>query len=1421
MPDALRLSLTDYVDATRWRWVLEDARGQFLADHTVRLDPTQRVYAGFVEPGPYVESRPPSTPAAELLRRLGVWIGEQVFGGVRAALLKRLGPTRAIHIVVPPAALELLSRPFELACFADGTSFREAGLRLVYQCAGTGVPEIGPARDRDTLRVLAVFSMPVRANPLNLRRERYGLQQLVRELTRTTGAAVTFRVLQYGATRDTLRAALEDGEGWDIVHLSGHGQRGELLLEDEAGGPDTIDAAALGSMLAQAGERLQLLILDACYSGTGSHRAARAQVGLEAERDAGAAAGAAAGPEAPAAPTPLPSLGLELAEQLDTAVLAMRYPVGDAFATDLMLALYEKLLVKRQPLPAALHLALTAALSREASPLAAVTPILLGGRAATMQLASLPARPAAFTLPPTGLMFFPPEPARFVGRLAAMLRATKALAPGSARRGVLFYGMPGAGKTACALELAYRHEEGRFRGSVWYRAPEADSDVAPALSQFLFEIQRQLNAPELGLTAALADPQHFRGYILPRLRALLQQHALLLVLDNLETLLTDTNQWRDPLWAEVIAALLAHEGHSRVVLTSRRPPAALEQEPRVLGESMHALSFAESVLLMRELPALGRLFADPEGQALLRETQRVVQGHPKLLELADGMAGDRAALAARLTAAAGELATPDAQLDAFFAVGGTREGESRQADATFVQALQGWTAGAMAPLSLTARLLFVFLCRLEPEARQRGIVEANWGDFLRRLGPEHPAAGSALGEPAEGLPVALAALQAAGLLDEERSVLPTEAVAEPSDAAASSPDVAGAPDPAAMEERRAAKGATYAIHPGVAEAVRAQATAGELAAADHELAAFYVTMVSRGLKTELEGRSETVALLARRGVPYLLRAQRWGAASSLLELMLHRDSSPEAFAFAMPPLQRIAEATAGTERELVDLGMLARVLGRAGRRDEAERQMRAVVAGAVARANYRLASTFAGDLCNLLRESGRLPEALTLAEESIGHSRQAGLGPWTQLAHEGQRLQVLAAMGRDEEVLDTVKALRAQMDELPEASDADESVQHWSVRESLLDIGRSAAMRRERWEQALALNAELMERKQARGADPLDLARAYFNAHGPLLRLERPEEAREVLGACRAVFEAEHDFAHLGKVFTALAELEDDGADGSVVERDFLRIALAYSYQAGSPVDCAIVHGNFGSSLSRQSATSLEGLAHHLASALIHYQAQSGYLATSLRNLGRVPASIGRLSFAEVAARVEAIPGVRWRALLDRLPRTASDAEAALEAVWCLVEEERTRLAAHRSRQAAVLETLPSAVRAAFALEGAAFLEALKSALAALPSEEAQMVFQQLSVADLIGGGDAAPGLGEMLDEFAPLLWEMATVARGDDALRAEIEVLLPQLEVKGWRLTGPVHRIWAGERDADAVTAGLDASDAALVRELLRLLAE
>jgi tetratricopeptide (TPR) repeat protein len=80
--------------------------------------------------------------------------------------------------------------------------------------------------------------------------------------------------------------------------------------------------------------------------------------------------------------------------------------------------------------------------------------------------------------------------------------------------------------------------------------------------------------------------------------------------------------------------------------------------------------------------------------------------------------------------------------------------------------------------------------------------------------------------------------------------------------------------------------------------------------------------------------------------------------------------------------------------------------------------------------------------------------------------------------------------------------------------------------------------------------------------------------------------------------------------------------------------------------------------------------------------------------------------------------------------------------------------------------------------------------------------------------------LDDVIKQAEPLLRAIAAVALGNDAQRPEAELLLKQLEQAGLNLKDPVSRIWAGERDSDALTADFDALGASLVRRVLALIA-
>jgi tetratricopeptide (TPR) repeat protein len=1238
--DILRLEVTDFTDRDHWRWRLTDAAGKFLADHEVALAPTDAEYAAFLDLEAYLDqyAAPDKWPEDEmrLIEEVGAWIGQQVLGPVATRIMD-YGTPVTVHVVVPPEASGLLYRPLEMA-HAHGQPLALHDVSLVFEVAEEA-PPVRPRPMGDRLRMLAIFSLPTDVSALALRRERHELKRLIQRIAQMYGLTIELRVLQYGVTRDALREILEEGESWDVMHFSGHGLRAGLMLEQPDGRQDLVPTDDLEKLLRPARGRLKLVTLSSCLSAAATIEETLRWLDIQ-----------------PPPLTPPPSSGAEpeegaipavaraLVRDLDCAVLAMRYPVGDDFAIALAAELYERLLGKRQRLARALQLALPTALGERPQPgtppLSVATPALFGRRAVGLALKPPSAATTDFAPPPTGLAYFPPEPERFVGRVGPMSRASAALASQSDQTAILFHGMAGAGKTACALELAYRYESGRFQGFVWHKAPDEGSDIEGALLNLALDIEKQL--PGLQMAHLVDRAEEFATW-LPRLTELLEQRSVLIVLDNLESLLTPAGRWRDERWGHLVDALLAHHGLSRTVLTSRRRPADLGDDGRVLAEPIHALSLSEATLLARELPNLGRLLRGEsevglaEGRKLAARTLAVVQGHPKLIELAEGQAGDPETLAAHLERAAQAWAGGEGRLQAFFS-----EGESPFEAEEFLAALADWTQGLSAALPPDSRALFHFLCCLEEGDRQSPIVEANWADLWQRL--------ERLGE-APNLAATLEPLTAAGLV-EAQEIQETRF----------------------LEETGFLPGFLYRIHPGVTEAGRTEAGDDFQAAVDAQLADFWIQVCQLGLKEELRGGGRLVVQAGRNAAPYLLRQERWGEASTLLERAILIDSSPGTTAAVLPLLRRIAAETEDTKDGLADVGVLAKALHKAGRWSEAEAMMWDIMHKAAERGEFRTASGMAGDLINILRGTGQTEEALALVGEKKDYTQRAGLGPWTQLGDECRRLQLLNALGRYDEVLSAVEELREQMHALPEESEQKEAMPPWSVREGILDTGGFAAMRLERWETALALNAERVASQEARGAPVLEVARTRFNAYGALLRLGRYGEAHALLHACRAVFEREGDVAGLGKVFSALADLEDKlGHRGQAIA--FQETALRYTYLSGDPEDCAIGHFNLSIWLKRAGAEPKTCLAHRLAAGVIRFQTGSGYLATTLRNLAIDFAQFAPdpsplpASFDELCNIVETVEGVRFRELFERLPRRAPTGDEALQEVVRLAQE--------------------------------------------------------------------------------------------------------------------------------------------------------
>jgi hypothetical protein len=1227
----LRLEAVEFVDLTRWQWVLTDDSGVLLAGHEVRLDASSWQFAAFADLAGYLswQAAPDRQVRDEdrIVAGLGEWIGAAVFGPVVAAMVQDRPVT--VRVAVPAGAEELLARPLELA-HADGRPLAVQGVTLVMETdPGDGVGGAAPVGER--LRVLGLFSLPEGGQPLNLRRERYSLVRLIQSLV-LKGKAADVRVLQYGVTRERLRDVLGEAEGWDIVHVSGHASPGQLLLETDEGQPDWVSAAQLAGLLRAARGRLKLVTISACWSAALAVAEQRRVLGLPAQDQA---APERAGGSRDAEPAP-GSLATELARRLGCAVLAMRYPVTDEFATELSRRLYELLAGEGQPLPEAVGTTL-----RELAPgsdgtgpdgivfppLSMATPAIFGGSALGLRLAApdhgQPATDGAITGTMTG---FPLQPARFIGRTGVMTRASAALASRSGVPGVVLQGMPGGGKTACALELAYGQAHA-FDRLIWYKAPDEGKDISGALTGLAFTLERYFD--DFQMAHVLADESQLAAF-LPRLTELMRQNRLLLVIDNAESLLTTDGQWHDKQWGAVTDALTAHAGPGRLILTSRRAPAGLTG---LRAEAVDALSADEALLLARELPNLDALSrGDIPGlehgaaQELARHALDAARGHPKLLELADGQAADPERLTALVKAGDQAWRKQGRPPRGFFEVGETAvPGED------YLDVLAAWTKVVTQTLAPGERDLFWFLCCLEERDRERSTLDGSWAGLWAALGRD--------GRP-PGLGETLPVLAARGL--------------------------------AAIRAETAGASESYAVHPAVAGTGRMEAGKPFQGAVDAEASRYWAGVFSRA--TGGTDEATDTGLLVRAGlaaVPYLMRQEQWMAAAGALERAFNRDPSKFNASAVRPAIEQIAA------RERRATGLLARVLLVIDH-GLAENLMRGYMKTAVTRDDYSAAALAAMWLVDFCWRRGRISEARKLADTMIGYTRQAGHGPWTVLHDEVQRLQVVSATGQEADyVLAEVKRLRVHMDSLPAVPGQDETATPWHVREYLLDVGRNAARQLGLWQDALDLNAEIIASKQDRNAPAADIARARYSDYHPLLQLCRADEALALLQECRKVSEDAGDIGLLGMTFAGLADVESTLGHGNAAIR-LTYDALRYKYQARNVIGMAVSYHKLGDYLlghARQPAAALAG---HLAAALICALtgAEGGddsvrSAAIDIREAGADVAPPA--DAADLYRRLAGIPGTDLTSLLKEVSPGADATDQVLRA---LVAHARTLAAA-------------------------------------------------------------------------------------------------------------------------------------------------
>ena len=611
---------------------------------------------------------------------------------------------------------------------------------------------------------------------------------------------------------------------------------------------------------------------------------------------------------------------------------------------------------------------------------------------------------------------------------------------------------------------------------------------------------------------------------------------------------------------------------------------------------------------------VGQSAINPDkGRELVTRTLALVQGHPKLMELAEAQANDPYALEKALDKAA-QVCGKDNKLSSFF-----EDGRSHQDEEDFLKSIKGWTQSVSESLPTTSRTLFHVLCALEECDRLSDIVWVIWPELWEKL-------------------------QLPGPAPEIKDILESLKVL--------------------IDVRLLKTKSRYDIHPVVAEAGLAETDKGFRIIVDSVMADFCSAMFCKAIDDEMSGTGWLAAEFGQRAVPYHMRLGQWEEAADLIDMTISRDQSREAQAMAIPVLRRIVEATRETEYRLKNDQILAKSLFLAGRWQDAEARLRSLIPEFVKLGNFRFASIASCYLIQILRNTGMLTEALELVETKKGYTLQAFLGPWTQLQEEVLRLQILEKMGRYDEVLENVEELKNQMESLPENREQNEIVEPWNLKEGILNVGGNAASDSKNYSLSLDFNAAALAIMHDRGATELELTRTRFNNCVPLQRLERYKEAENLLLSCKDVFERENDIAYLGMAFSALASLEDELGQTDQATR-LNGIALRYDYLTGDSESISISHHNQANYLYKNG--SKEALAHRLAAGLIYYQMGSGLLNSTLQGLIRDLAGLGSdaapANFDQLCQIVEMTDGVKFRELFHRLAGPGSDGDKVMQEV--------------------------------------------------------------------------------------------------------------------------------------------------------------